>query len=102
MINGATSQEHEVLMAGSYFVVTNNEFSCTSISDALFVVGLHDNATSTSLLFPNPANDKLAVVLPCKNCAIKIYNALGQVVRIGQTVSSVIKNIDVSAFPAGS
>ena len=55
------------------------------------------------LVLENPtANDKLAVVLPCKNCAIKIYNALGQVVRIEQTVSSVIKNIDVSAFPAGS
>jgi hypothetical protein len=101
LIEGATTQEHEAVSVGTYYVVTTNEFDCTSTSTEVVVVGIGEAANQLALVYPNPANDVLNIALPIGVWNMKLYNSSGQLVYSKESSGNGIQVVDISTFSEG-
>lgn len=66
-------------------------------------VPVFNNVGNTLLVYPNPANDRLTIIIPKEHISgsVYIYNTLGQIVNKTQIGNNVNLAIDIHTLPAG-
>jgi hypothetical protein len=105
IINGATSQTYTPTVNGTYYtiVTVNACASNQSNSITLLNVGISESEEANSLIrfYPNPADDKLMVVVPdAIDIKLSVYNIQGQLL-IEQAASQKINQINISNLEKG-
>ena len=107
LISGATSQYYQPMFNGVYHVViTNIENGCTTISEEYSypsTLGLTSSENENFLLFPNPASEKITLVIPdlLKDANYTISDASGRIVLQGN-VSESFSTVQISNLAKGS
>ena len=71
-----------------------------SLADIITSVGIAENNTLPTSMYPNPANNNVTIEAPA-NSDVKIYSIEGKIVYSSTTINSVEK-VDVSALESGS
>lgn len=94
---------HIFNFSGAYYVtLTGIEGDC-EVTDSLLVyvgvVGVNENSSLKTLVYPNPVNDIVNIESNFPITEVVIYNGVGQVVYSEKT--AVIKELDVSSLSAG-
>jgi len=105
IITGATGQTYTPTVNGTYYtiVTVNGCASNQSNSITLLNVGIPESEEANSLIrfYPNPADDKLMVVVPdAIDIKLSVYNIQGQLL-IEQAASQKINQINISNLEKG-
>jgi hypothetical protein len=95
IINGETSATYTATVSGDYAVeVTQNGCVDTSACTNVNVVGIAENSFQLISLFPNPTNENITINAQKSLInSIEIYNELGQLALVKQSVNSSTTNI---------
>lgn len=106
LISGATSQYYQPLFDGIYTVlVTNTTTGCSGISEEFVFpshLGLEDSENQLFSLCPNPADDKITIVLPegLKDNSYRITDVSGKEVAKGELKADAM-SISVKGWTSG-
>lgn len=92
---GTTTQTFTAAISGDYAVeVTQNGCIDTSACTNVNVVGIAENSFQLISLFPNPTNENITInAQKSLVSSVEVYNELGQLVLVKQSVNSSTINI---------
>ncbi len=102
-IDGATSNEHEALSDGSYFVIVGSDKMCENNSDTVAVIlsALQNLVDDNLAVYPLPASDVLILEWSSgTNADYQLISPLGQILRAG-TVSEGLNHINTLGLESG-
>lgn len=102
IIMGAIENSYTPTASGNYSVNVTNEWSCSGDSDPynFTYIGVQEADRSTVVMYPNPAQTQVQVLLPPGLYMAKAFDAQGRLVKQWNNVSGTA-TFDVSAFEAG-
>jgi Secretion system C-terminal sorting domain len=103
-IPGATAYAVNAAINGVYTLEITNEYGCTFLSAPQVInVGIAENAGLVPMLFPNPANQEVQIILPANsgNVQISIRDMSGRLIRNESAFSSSIK-LNVADLASGT
>ena len=88
--------------SGAYTVITTNEFGCSSLSNEVNVIveNVDEMSAAQLMLYPNPAENKVNVIVPHGYRGVQVINTTGQVMYSDGNAAGV-QQIDVSQWAAG-
>ena len=102
-IEGANDQVYLAVESGDYSVETVNQYNCLSASEIVtVVVDIQESETITFLLYPNPAVEKVILVVPSGKWTYEIFDASGKCWMSSNDPNSRTFSIDCSDFPSGN
>ena len=86
-IPNANSSSFVVTQTGYYQVSVLYPNGCSNISDSVYVIvsGIQNNSTNNFMLYPNPANEEINIVVPCtfgENYKIELLEVTGAQIEI--------------------
>lgn len=102
-ISGATGNSTLIAGAGGYSVTVTDNFGCEYASSAItFVVGIEQHATPTWSVFPNPADNKVSILIQ-HGFVVKRIVVTDMTGRIVQTLIANKNQIalDIHEWPSG-
>jgi hypothetical protein len=103
-IDGATNQELEPDTDGYYSVEVMSEDGCTSLSESVYFVSIHETQLHGAFVSPNPMSLFATLRLPkgCDECDVILLNASGERVREWTNIGSRNLQIERNTLSAGT
>jgi hypothetical protein len=106
LIPGATGQTYDVTVNGQYFVVvTINGCSSVPSEPVDMIVGIDENNTGSLAFYPNPANEKVNIMLSpdrTGDLEVLLFSPSGSLInRYKAENAGPITTLDVSILPPG-
>jgi hypothetical protein len=99
---GWNEQEFIPMEAGAYYVITTNEFGCTSLSnEIIWVIGSVEEASTDRMqVYPNPTHAMVNFTIPNGFRGVRIFNASGQLVHANESTSGA-QQLDLTGWSPG-